>query len=395
MRIPPRLASSIRPLLLCGGAAAFLLATPALAAIPADYKGMPFDPMVEGGVGIIPTTVKAGPYAIPGRIDFVNYDMGGSDITFHAGDHITTKSGAGYRKGGDVATFSKTSVASKDVWYDSGTAMDGMTYPDATTQDFYVGAVQVNDWFDFTVDVKTAGTYSVSSTWSSGNGPPGGEGGDGSMGLQIYSNGTKLADWKSSFPDFQNKASFHFWKPYPSFATVTLPAGLQVLKLQSTSKHLNLDYVQFDLMGADGGTSTGAGGSTDAGSTGAGGASGAAGATAGAAGATGTGGATAGTAGAMGGAGSTGTAGDGAAGSTSAGSAGSTGSAGVGTAGAGTAGVTGGGSAGATGSGGTAPKHASGGGCVFAGSSSPSGGSLAAGAAIVLGLLMRARRRRR
>src|SRR5450432_759502 len=395
MLIPLRRPSSLSPLLRCllCGAAAFLFGTPALGAVPADYKGMPFDPMVEGGVGIIPTTVKAGPYAIPGRIDFVNYDMGGSDVSFHAGDHITSKSGAGYRKGGDVATFSKTSLASKDVWYDSGTAMDGMTYPDATTQDFYIGAVQVNDWFDFTVDVKTAGTYSVSSTWSSGNGPPGGEGGDGSMGLQIYANGTKLADWKSSFPDFQNKASFHFWKPYPSFATVTLEAGLQVLKLQSTSKHLNLDYVQFDLMGADGGTSTGAAGSTDAGSTGAGGASGAAGATAGAAGATGTGGSTTGTAGAMGGGGSTGAAGDGAAGSTSAGSAGASG--GAGATGAGTAGVTGGGSAGTTGSGGTAPKHASGGGCAFAGATSPTRGALGVGLSLIaLGLLVRARRRR-
>ena len=44
-------------------------------------------------------------------------------------------------------------MASMDVWYDSGTAMDGMPYPDATSNDFYIGAVQVNDWFNFTVNV--------------------------------------------------------------------------------------------------------------------------------------------------------------------------------------------------------------------------------------------------
>ena len=32
-----------------------------------------------------------------------------------------------------------------------------------------------------------------------------------------------------------------------------LPAGAQVIKIQSTTKHLHLGYVQFDLMGADGG----------------------------------------------------------------------------------------------------------------------------------------------
>ena len=208
-----RLPRALRISLPCVG---LLLAGPARADIPAGYTGLPFDPAVEGGVGIIPATVKAGPYAIPGRIDFVNYDMGGSGVAFHAGDHILNKQGAGYRKGSDVATFSKTSMASKDAWYMTSTALDGTTYPDATTQDFYIGAVQVNDWFNYTVNVETTGMYAVSSTWSSGNGPPGGEGGDGAMGLQIYSNGTKLADWKSSWPDFNTTADFHHWKAYPA-----------------------------------------------------------------------------------------------------------------------------------------------------------------------------------
>jgi hypothetical protein len=373
------------------GTTVALWAGAARADIPAGYTGKPFDPAVAGGVGIIPPTVKAGPYTIPGRIDFVNYDMGGDGITYHTGDHITTKSGAGYRKDGVVATFSKTSVASHDVWYMSGTAMDGMTYPDATTNDFYVGAVQVNDWFDYTINVQTAGTYNVSSTWSSGNGPPGGEGGDGSMGLQIYSNGTKLADWKSTWPDFNTTADFHHWKPYPNFTQVTLPAGLQVIKLQSTSKHLNLDYVQFELVGADGGTtgtSTGGAGATGAGgATGTGGATGAGGATGGAgAGSTGAAGATAGAAGSgatgAAGGGSTGAAGDGA-------SAGTGGSTATGTAGATTSGVAGTGG-GVAGTGGT-PKAKSSGGCAVAGAAGAGWLALLAGAfALVL-----ARRRRR
>ncbi len=133
----------------------------------------------------IPATVKAGPYAIPGRIDFVNYDLGGDGVAFHAGDHIDTKSGAGYRMDGSPATLSKTSVASKDVWYMASATLEGTTYPTPTTNDFYIGAVQVNDYFNFTVNVQAAGTYMRSSTWSSGAGPPGGEGGDGAMGLDV------------------------------------------------------------------------------------------------------------------------------------------------------------------------------------------------------------------
>jgi hypothetical protein len=388
MRIPTRRTLSSVIGCALGGSMMFLSAA-ARAEIPADYKGMPFDPATAGGVGIIPATVKAGPYPIPGRLDFVNYDLGGEQVAFHAGDHITTKSGAGYRKDTPpVATFSKTSMASMDVFYDSGTAMDGMPYPNATSNDFYIGAVQVNDWFNFTVNVQTAGTYTVSSTWSSGNGPPGGEGGDGAMGLQVFSNGTKLADWKASFPDFANKANFHYWKPYPSFATVTLAAGPQVIKLQSTSKHLNLDYVQFDLMGADGGTSTGAGGAGGAGTGGAAGASGSGGAT-------GAAGATTGAAGGSGAAGTggsgtmTGAAGDG----STAGSAG--GGTTTGTAGAGAAG-TGGPATGAAGTGAPTnapPKEKSGGGCSYAGATSR-GGALGVGVSLVALALIRRRRRR-
>ena len=240
-----------------------LVEVPALAAVPADYKGKPFDPALAGGVGVIPATVKAGPYPLPGRLDFVNYDLGGEMVSFHAGDHITNKEGGGYRTDMPVATFSKTSPTKPDVYYGTGTAVDGMPYPNATGSDFYIGAVQVNDWFDFTVDVKTAGMYTVSSTWSSGNGPPGGEGGDGAMGLQVFVNGTKLADWKDSFPGYQTTANFHNWKPYQSFATVALEAGMQLIKLQSTSKHLNLDYVDFELVGGGGATgSAGSGGAT-------------------------------------------------------------------------------------------------------------------------------------
>jgi hypothetical protein len=152
-----------------------------------------------------------------------------------------------------------TSQADKDVWYDTGAGLDGTFYPTATTQDFYVGAVQIGDWFNFTVNVLTAGTYSLSSTWATGNGPPGGEGGDGTMGLQVFVNGTMAATWSAIFPNYETEASYHNWRSYPSFATITLVAGLQVIKLQSTTKHLNLDYVELDLVAPDGGLESSSG----------------------------------------------------------------------------------------------------------------------------------------
>src|SRR5580692_5521030 len=51
------------PFVLCS--VSLLSAASAQADIPTGYAGKPFDPAVAGGVGIIPTTVKAGPYTIP------------------------------------------------------------------------------------------------------------------------------------------------------------------------------------------------------------------------------------------------------------------------------------------------------------------------------------------
>ena len=378
--------------LLVAGGLPLLVGSSARAEIPADYKGTPFDPATAGGTKL-PAGVKGGPYTIPGRLDFINYDMGGDGVGYHAGDHIA-KGGAGYRVDGQTATLSWTgqcipNVAGQpcmNVWYDTSATLDGTPFPSATTNDFSIGAVQNGDWFNLTVNVQTAGTYAVSSTWATGAGPPGGEGGDGSMGLEIFSNGTMLATWTAIFPNFNQYADFHHWRAYPSFATVTLAAGPQVIKLQSKAKHLQMDYVQFDLMGAEGGASVAAaapadgcalGGATGGGTAGAGGA----------AGTTGTGGATAsaGTSGGTAGSGATGAAGD-ASGTGSAGAPGANG----GTAGAGGA---------LTGAAGTGSKGASksSGGCSLAAAPTTGLGvassfllALAAG-----GLVRRARRRRR
>ena len=363
----------------------------ARAAIPAGYKGMPFDPAVVGGVGKIPASVKAGPYAIPGRLELENYDMGGEGVGYHSTEHYTDKNGDGYRIDRPTATMCMTDVSRNDLWYDTGNAtLDNTMYPNATDHDFYIGSIHPGDWFYYTVDVKTAGTYSLSSTFSTGNGPPGGEGGDGSMEIKVSVNGTMQADWKTVFPNEATTANYHNWKPYPSFATVTLEAGLQLIRLDLTYQHLNLDYIDFQLMGADGGAAdvggtAGAGGA--AGATGAAGSSGTAG-TSGTAGA-GSGGAAGGTSAGAAGATSSGTAGASASGI--AGAAGSA-SSGAGASGSGTAGS--GASAGSGGSSGGHPGAKSSSGCALAVAPRNAGNPLAA-SALLLACALAARRRRR
>jgi MYXO-CTERM domain-containing protein len=228
---------------------------------------MPFDPAVAGGANL-PPGVTAGPYAIPGRLEFENYDMGGLNVGYFTTDHIMCGA-SGYRKDGVTASLCMTSpkpdtvygAPNGDVYYDNGDpALDGTTYPSATTTDVYIGAVRPGDWVNITVDVKTAGTYQVGSTWASGNGPPGKEGGNGAMELQVFVNGTKALDWKDVFPNYATQANFHNWKRYPNMGTVTLAPGLQVIKLDTgADPHLNLDYVQLSLVLPDGGIDQGDG----------------------------------------------------------------------------------------------------------------------------------------
>jgi hypothetical protein len=251
------------------------LGSTAYADIPAGYKGTPFNPATAGGTcAFVPPSVPAtaGPYTIPGRLELPSYDMGGLNVGFFTTDHDKF-AGNCYRtdNGNNEASLSATSSMKDqyspngDVWYDTGDpTVDGTLYPNAMQTDVYIGAVRPGDWVNITVNVMTAGTYLVSSTWASGNGNPGGEGGNGDVELQVSVNGTMMLDWKDVFPNYNTTADFHHWKPYPNMGTVTLQEGMQVFKLLSVDPHLNLDYIEFELLGADGGVVSGGSGTSTA-----------------------------------------------------------------------------------------------------------------------------------
>jgi hypothetical protein len=223
------------------------LAGAARADVPAGYKGTPF---------------KGTPWPIPGRIDLVNYDVGGLGVGFntvHHGDVACP--GFDYRTDTPVPTLCKTSTTTgqfndKPDEFTDG-PMKGMFYPSATTADYYIGAVRPGDWVNVTVNVATAGTYQVSSTWASAGG---------SIDMKISFNDMLKNETKAP-----STGGYHNWVPFPGFATVTLDAGVQVMKFQSVNEHLNMDYVQFSLV-TDGGVDNGGDASTS-GSGGSGGTS--------------------------------------------------------------------------------------------------------------------------
>jgi MYXO-CTERM domain-containing protein len=363
---------SIRPLRLLLIGSICCAATSARADVPAGYKGTPY---------------KGTPQTIPGRVELANLDLGGEGVAYHA-DHrrVNAKaegysplSGDDYRVGElDLPDICRTNnFAPPDTWD------DGRPYPTAAREFwYYMGLAHSVDWAKVTVDVKQAGTYNVSTNFASA---------ETQTGCSIWFNdGTAPAAAGDTHLDGVNKSGnlsfagtgqYHTWKAYPNLATVTLGAGLQVMTFHLRQNHLQYGFLQFDLVGADGGVvvAVDAGASNDAGSMTT---------------------PDVGVSGEAGGSGSSGQSGQ----SGQAGQAGSSaGSDGEGSGGAGglsmpPTGGTNGGGAGATasGAGGSAPHASGASGCAVAASASAARtwSSLFAGLAIVLGALVRRRRTR-
>jgi MYXO-CTERM domain-containing protein len=336
-----------------------LWAAPSRADIPAGYKGTPY---------------MGTPWPIPGRIEFENYDDGGQDVAWHVDDH-TGNFGQGGCAGNDIRMGihpqicrTNTSTGENDLY--SAGPQKGTHYPsDAMPQSYYIGYTHPSDWVKLTVNVATAGTYKISSTWAS---DPAGAGG---IKMQILFNDKVKAD-----VSLTGTGGYHNWVEFPDFATVQLDAGVQVLQFAPKSFHLNYDYLQISLVKADGTVDPGGGGTAmDGGpSAGAGGMSGAGG--------------MAGTGGSPGGSGGESTTGAG--GATGAGGSPTTGAGGepamVGTGTAGESSTTGGG----TDASGVAPRNADAGGCACTMRERSHTGN-AAVVMLTAGMVALARRRRR
>jgi hypothetical protein len=336
----------------------------AQADIPAGYKGTPY---------------HGAPTPIPGRVNLADYDLGGTNVSYNCNHTAPPTSAPDYRTDkADAALIYVTSevggIPNNPVpdTYSAG-PLKGMFYPGSGKKDYYIGATHPGDWVNVTVDVKTAGTYMLSSTWSSGATAT--EGIDYKVFLNDLTRTNAALEVK-----LPTTGDYHSWAP-DSGHMIDLNAGVQVLTFQCVVHHLNLDYLQFDLMGSDGGAggtsgadAGGAGAPGTGGAMGTGGATGAGGAP-GTGGATGTGGA-AGETSASGGAGMTG----GAAGTTG-GQAGATG---------GAAGTSGGGG---TSAGGSKSSSHGGGGCAVSGEAT--GSRFTLGLALAFVAFVRARRRGR
>jgi uncharacterized protein involved in high-affinity Fe2+ transport len=160
------------------------------------------------------------PAAVPGTVYAANYDTGGQGVGYNVSS--TNGSANSYRSDGvDLETTTDTSP--------TGAAGNG----------YDIGWTTGGQWFNYTVNVATAGTYSVAIRVASPYGI--------TDGLHIdNSSGTNLTG-SVAVP---NTGGYQDWATVT--ASVTLPAGTQTLTVDQDNNGWNLHYLSF--------TSTGGGG---------------------------------------------------------------------------------------------------------------------------------------
>jgi beta-glucosidase len=160
------------------------------------------------------------PAAVPGTVYAANYDTGGQGTAYN----VTSTNGSAnsYRSDGvDLETTTDTSP----------TTAGGNGYD--------LGWTATGQWFNYTVNVATAGTYTVAIRLSSPYGI--------TDALHIAnSSGTNL----SGAVAVPNTGGYQAWATVN--ATVTLPAGEQTLTVDQDDNGFNFHYMSFTL--SSGGT---------------------------------------------------------------------------------------------------------------------------------------------
>src|ERR1700722_13082656 len=168
--------------------------------------------------------------AVPGTVYAANYDTGGQGVAYN----VTSTNGSanGYRSDGvDLE-------ATADTTNNTGAGADD------------IGWTTPGQWFNYTVNVATAGTYTVAFRVSSPYGL--------TDGLHLANaSGTNL----SGSVTIPNTGGYQTWTTVD--ASVTLPAGQQTLRVDQDSNGWNFHFMTFTLTSGGGGAPPGGGGPGD------------------------------------------------------------------------------------------------------------------------------------
>lgn len=204
--------------------------SPTKSSIPANYKGMPF----------VDVAHTAGPQVIPGKLECAFYDLGGEGVAFH--DFEAENRGSGGlnvnpRHQRPHATpyeweFRKDEAVDVSYTKDFADFNHLNNYYIPEVNQFYIGWTEDNEWLNYTVDVKVAGTYKIDALYANN---------DSTITFDVNQELTSTCKLPLK------TGSFHHWNK-GEIGTITFPEpGLHLLTFHY-NKGNNFAYFEFTLV---------------------------------------------------------------------------------------------------------------------------------------------------
>lgn len=151
---------------------------------------------------------------LPGTIEAEDFDMGGEGISFHDSDS-QNEGGANYRDDSEGV----------DISADNNGYVIGYTR-------------EAGEWLEYTVDVKSSGTYSYSATVASGTDNTG-------FRIGLMKNGVETPLATVSVP---NTGSWNTYQTVNGTLEKGLGTGSHRLRFTITGAYCNIDKVKFDFV---------------------------------------------------------------------------------------------------------------------------------------------------
>ncbi len=211
--------------------ALLLTATAASAALPADYKGRPFEDDVY----------KCGPANIPGIVQCAFYDLGGEGIAYH--DTDATNNGSGVLNRQPLHERAHASEYIQHFREHEGVDISfvkdfaDLNHPNLVSpapNQLYIGWTADGEWVNYTVNVREAGTYRVFALYSHQPNA-----------IEFDINGRHASTCRLPV----ETGNWHTWN-YAQIGTLTFDhAGLQLLTFHYNSGN-NFAFFVFDRVDA-------------------------------------------------------------------------------------------------------------------------------------------------
>jgi hypothetical protein len=198
------------------------------AALPADYKGKPFQDSMY----------TSGPQTIPGRVQCAYYDLGGEGIAYH--DTDATNHGSGelnlkrehQRPHATPYFWGFRANEGVDISYTKDFAdFNHTNFFAPSTNQLYIGWTADGEWVNYTIKVKEAGSYRIVALY-----------GNAANTVKFSINNRAAAECKLPLAT----GSMHIWNKAEIGKITFTETGLHLLTFHY-NKGNNFAYFDFEL----------------------------------------------------------------------------------------------------------------------------------------------------